>query len=235
MQRLSDDGLAFLVAHEGVVPAPYRDVVGVWTFGIGHTAAAGPPDPSKMPRGMPADLDAALAEAFAVFRADVANYEADVRYFLGGHRVPQNEFDAAVSFHYNTGAIAKSTWAKTWRAGRLADAAAQIMDWRKPAAIIPRREAERDLLLRGTYGAHKAAVWAVSPAGKIDWSRPVRTLSQAAVVNMARPSRPPQPDPVAPGAPAPAPGGNLPDARPYLPYIIGGLVLAGAIAILLGS
>lgn len=32
--RTSDQGLAFIVAHEGVVPAPYLDSVGVWTFGM---------------------------------------------------------------------------------------------------------------------------------------------------------------------------------------------------------
>ena len=36
------------------MPGPYLDVKGVWTFGIGHTAAAGAPDPATLPRGMPA-------------------------------------------------------------------------------------------------------------------------------------------------------------------------------------
>jgi lysozyme len=56
--HMTDRGLLALVRHEGLVPGPYLDVKQVWTFGIGHTAAAGPPDPSTMPRGMPADLDA---------------------------------------------------------------------------------------------------------------------------------------------------------------------------------
>ena len=29
--KTSDKGIAFLVAHEGVVPGPYLDSVGVWT------------------------------------------------------------------------------------------------------------------------------------------------------------------------------------------------------------
>jgi lysozyme len=99
--RTSDRGLLALIRHEGVVPGPYLDVKGVWTFGIGHTAAAGPPDPGLMPRGMPADLDAGIREAFRVFRVDLARYEAEV---LGAVKVPltQHEFDALVSFHYNT-------------------------------------------------------------------------------------------------------------------------------------
>ncbi|WP_415128195.1 hypothetical protein [Paracoccus sp. (in: a-proteobacteria)] len=50
--QVSDKGVAFLVAHEGIVPGPYLDGVGVWTFGIGHTAAAGAPIPKDLPRGM---------------------------------------------------------------------------------------------------------------------------------------------------------------------------------------
>ena len=59
--RTTDRGLLALARHEGVVPAPYLDVNRVWTFGVGHTAAAGAPDPGRLPRGMPADLDAGIA------------------------------------------------------------------------------------------------------------------------------------------------------------------------------
>ena len=70
--KMSDRGLLALARHEGLVPAPYLDVKSVWTFGIGHTAAAGAPDPATMPRGMPADLDTAIRESFRLFRADLA-------------------------------------------------------------------------------------------------------------------------------------------------------------------
>ena len=93
--QTSDRGLLALIRHEGVVPGPYLDVKDVWTFGIGHTAAAGPPDPARMPRGMPAHLDAGIREAFRMFRADLAAYEAEVRRAV---KVPlePHEFDALV-------------------------------------------------------------------------------------------------------------------------------------------
>jgi hypothetical protein len=47
--QVTERGLLALSGHEGVVPAPYRDSTGAWTFGIGHTAAARPPDPAAMP------------------------------------------------------------------------------------------------------------------------------------------------------------------------------------------
>ena len=75
---MTDRGLITLARHEGIVPAPYLDVKRVWTFGVGHTAAAGAPDPVRLPRGMPADLDAGIREALRLFRTDLARYEAEV-------------------------------------------------------------------------------------------------------------------------------------------------------------
>jgi lysozyme len=126
--RTSDRGLMALIRHEGIVPGPYLDVKGVWTFGIGHTRAAGSPDPAHMPRGMPADLDSGTREAFRIFRADLARYEAEV---LRAVKVPlePHEFDALVSFHYNTGGIARATLTKALNAGDRTAAAA------RPSAI----------------------------------------------------------------------------------------------------
>ena len=141
---MTDRGLLALARHEGVVPAPYRDSTGTWTFGIGHSAAAGPPDPAAMPRGMPADLDAGIREAFGVFRADLARYEAEV---LRAVTVPlsPHEIDALVSFHYNTGGIARAALTRHLNAGDREAAAQAFLNWRRPPEIIPRREAERDL------------------------------------------------------------------------------------------
>lgn len=171
--KTSDKGIVALMIHEGIVPGPYLDSVGVWTFGIGHTAAAGAPDPAKMRRGMPADLDKELANVFEVFKHDLAKYEAAVSKALPN--VKQHEFDAAVSFHYNTGAIGRATWARTLALGDVALASRQIMDWRKPPEIIKRREAERDLLLLGKYPTGAVTVWGVTDAGKVIW-KPAMTL-----------------------------------------------------------
>ena len=177
-------GVAFLVAHEGIVPAPYLDSVGVWTYGVGHTAAAGAPIPSQMVRGMPADLDAALRDVFAVFRRDLARYEADVATAIGRTPCEQHEFDAAVSFHFNTGAIGRAAWVDLWKSSRKdAAAASMLANWHKPAEIIGRRKAERNLFLTGSYGEARATVWPVSAAGGIAWN-PVRALSQVEIIEL---------------------------------------------------
>lgn len=131
--QMTDRGLLALVRHEGIVPGPYLDASGVWTFGIGHTAAAGEPDPATMPRGMPEDLDAGIREAFKVFRDDIMAYEADVLRAVTMPLEP-HEFDALVSFHYNTGGIARAALTRHLNAGDRAAAAAAFMGWLKPAA-----------------------------------------------------------------------------------------------------
>jgi lysozyme len=201
--KTSDKGIVALMIHEGIVPGPYLDSVGVWTYGIGHTAAAGAPDPAKMKRGTPADIDATLTEVFAVFRRDLAKYEAAVAKVLPN--VKQHEFDAAVSFHYNTGAIGRATWVRTLSLGDVALASRQIMDWRKPPEIIKRREAERDLLLLGKYPTGAVTVWQVSDAGKVIW-KPAMTLPAEYALAMLRGDKAtekPAPDPTKkPASPA---------------------------------
>ncbi|MGI6247229.1 MAG: lysozyme [Pseudochelatococcus sp.] len=193
--HMTDRGLLALVRHEGIVPGPYLDVKQVWTFGIGHTAAAGSPDPTRMPRGMPADLDAGIREAFKAFHTDLAAYEAAVRRAVTVPLAP-HEFDALVSFHYNTGGIARAALTKHLNAGNRAAAAEAFMGWLKPAAIRSRREAERDLFRHGRYPAGTIPVWAVDRNGRVDFSRPVRRLTEEDALALLRPISVPAPPPV---------------------------------------
>lgn len=191
--KTSDRGIAALMKHEGIVPGPYKDSVGVWTAYIGHTAAAGSPDPAKMARGVPADLDAALRAAFDVFRKDLATYEAAVTRAL---KIPvtQSEFDALVSFHYNTGAIDRAQLVLHLNAGDRRAAADAFMGWSKPAEIIPRRKAEQDLFRNGRYPTGAINVWGVDASGRVIW-KPLRTLTADEAIAMLRPV-------AAPAAPA---------------------------------
>jgi lysozyme len=202
--RTTDRGLLALVRHEGIVPGPYLDVRGVWTFGIGHTAAAGPPDPARMARGMPADLDAGIREAFRLFRADLVAYEAEVLRAVKA-RLEPHELDALVSFHYNTGGIARASLTRHFNAGNRAAAAHGFMGWLKPAAIRSRREAERDLFRDGRYQTGAIPVWAVDGNGRVDFSRPIRRLTEAEALALLRPASLPAP-PTVPTAPIPTSG-----------------------------
>lgn len=187
--QMTERGLLALAGHEGVVPAPYRDSTGTWTFGIGHTMAAGPPDPAEMPRGMPADLDARVREAVRVFRADLATYEAEVRAAVTVPLAP-HEFDALVSFHYNTGGIARASLTRHLNAGDRKAAAQAFLNWRRPAEIIPRREAERDLFRHGRYPGGAIPVWSVDRTGRVDFSQPIRRLAESEALALLQPAKP---------------------------------------------
>lgn len=178
--KTSDAGLFALALHEGIVPAPYRDSVGVWTYGIGHTLGAGYPDPAKMRRGMPSNLDATLRDVFDLFRHDLPKYEAGVNRAV---KVPitQAQFDALVSFHYNTGAIGKASFVKRLNAGDEVGAAAGMMAYSKPASIIDRRKAEQKLFAKGIYPTGTVPVWKVDSNGRVIW-KPARRLTKDQVL-----------------------------------------------------
>lgn len=168
MMRTSARGAYALACHEGIVPGPYRDSVGVWTYGIGHTAAAGDPIPVEMPRGMPSDLRRELRSLIGVFVRDLARYEAAVAAAI---KVPvaQHEFDALVSFHYNTGAIGRASLVAALNAGDRERATSGFMAWVKPPEVTARRKAEQALFKMGTYPSKPIPVWGVTSSGRIVW------------------------------------------------------------------
>ena len=194
--KISDEGLCALMQHEGIVPAPYMDSVNVWTYGIGHTKSAGEPNPETMSKGMPADLDAELQFVFDVFREDIKKFEALAEKAITVSDCKQHEFDAAVSFIYNTGATT-ATWIKTFNSGNRELAAQQIMNWKKPPEIIPRRTSEQVLFRDGIYPTGKITVWKVGDSGKVIWS-PARSLSSEDALALMHKQPEPTPEPITP-------------------------------------
>jgi len=97
-----------------------------------------------------------------------------------------NSFDALVSFHYNTGGIAKAALTRHLNAGNRVAAADAFLNWRRPASIIPRREAERDLFRHGRYPGGTIPVWSVDRMGRVDFSRPIRRLTEDEALALAR-------------------------------------------------
>lgn len=194
--QTSTEGLMALAGHEGIVLTRYLDSKNVWTIGAGHTAAAGWPDP----RTYPGDLT--VSEAFGLFRKDIRKYEDGVNKAV---TVPlkQHEFDALVSFHYNTGAIGKATFVKKLNAGDRAGAIKGFMDWKKPPEIIDRRTAERDLFAKGVYPPPFATLYPATPAGKVLWGKGKKIdLRDYLGKPAGKPADAPSPVP-APQAPAP--------------------------------
>ncbi|MGU3417784.1 lysozyme [Methylobacterium sp. D54C] len=180
---LSPLGRAALAAREGCRLRAYRDSVGVLTIGRGHTAAAGPP------RVTP-DLVLTQAEADALFAVDLAPTVAAVRAALA-KPVPQPFFDACCSLGFNVGApgFAQSSIVRLANAGDLPQAVEAFLMWDRPAAIVPRRQAERDQAALAAYGAVYARRGDPAPVRAPDGPVPIP---------------PPRPDPLAPMTSAPA-------------------------------
>lgn len=143
------NGLIEIAGHEGIVLSPYLDSVGVWTIFIGHTKAAGDPDPLSFPKG----VEQEASKAIRVFKQDIKSVEARVNNAL---KVPvsQHEFDALVSFDFNTGGIFKAQITKLLNSGEKEKATLAFNNWHKPIEIIPRRNKERDLFKTGIYQNH---------------------------------------------------------------------------------
>lgn len=84
------------------------------------------------------------------FLADLQRFIREVNTAIGTAPTTQAQFDALVSFHYNTGAIAKATLTKLHRAGQHAAAAIEFGKWvnaggRRMAGLVRRRAAEAAL------------------------------------------------------------------------------------------
>lgn len=135
---MSPIGAAVLIAREGRRLSAYQDSTGIWTIGIGHTSAAGPPLVTPGLRLTEAACD-------AVFRRDLARFVRRVAEAVPG-TLPDHAFDALVSLCFNIGpaAFARSTVLRRLKAGDRAGAAEAILLWNRPAALIPRRGAEFD-------------------------------------------------------------------------------------------
>jgi lysozyme len=146
MAEISPAGLEQLIAEEGDVLRAYRDVAGVWTIGVGLTAASGVVVPKA---GM--TLTKAESRQLLV-RALASRYEPAVAKVMPG--APAHAFDGAVSFHFNTGAIARASWVKAWRSGDKGAARSGLAAWNKAggrviAGLTRRRAREADLILDG--------------------------------------------------------------------------------------
>jgi lysozyme len=93
--RVNAETLDLIKQHEGFRAKAYRDPVGVWTIGYGHTSAAGEP---QVREGM----EVTRAEAERILARDVSAFADGVRRLLT-RDLNDRRFGALVSFAYNVG------------------------------------------------------------------------------------------------------------------------------------
>lgn len=182
--KTSLKGLIEIASHEAIVTTPYKDIKGIWTVGIGHTKMAGLPDPEVNRR------EYSLKEVFDIFAKDMVKFETRVNDAV---KVPiaQHEFDALVSFDFNTGGIYKAKLTRSLNAGDHIGAAQGFMGWLKPAVLKDRRLKEQALFARGIYSANgKAPLTPVDSNGKPLYSR-AKLVDVESILKSLEPSQQP--------------------------------------------
>ena len=147
--RIGPQGIALIKRFEGCAAkrrdgmfAAYPDPGtggAPWTIGWGATG-----------RGIEPGTLWTQAACDARLEADLARFARGVTRALGGALTTQGQFDAMVSFHYNTGAIARATLTRLHNAGRYAEAAGEFARWvhaggQRLPGLVRRRAAEAAL------------------------------------------------------------------------------------------
>lgn len=152
-RSIGPDGIALIRRFEGCAKKRADGLVEAypdpgtggdpWTIGWGAT---GP--------GIGAGTVWTQAQCDARLEADLERYAAEVAQALADAPTSQGQFDALVSFHYNTGAIARATLTRKHKAGDHAGAAREFDRWvrargRVLAGLVRRRAAEAELYRSG--------------------------------------------------------------------------------------
>lgn len=141
----SQKGIDFIRSYEGLRLEAYDDSTGVWTIGYGHTAGVVP--------GM------VITEMQAVeyFKTDMKYFEKAINLYVAVP-ISQNMFDALASFTYNlgVGTLKRSTLLKKLNQNDIAGAADEFgrfvhADGRVLRGLVRRREAEKEMFLKGNY------------------------------------------------------------------------------------
>jgi lysozyme len=151
--KLTDDGLNLIKTFEGFRANAYRDPVGIWTIGYGHTSMAGPPEVKE-------GMSVTRQEAAIILARDVAAFSDGVRRLLK-RQVNDRQFSALVSFAYNVGLenFRKSSVLKAVNDGNDAAVARRLQLWVKAGGrVLPglvRRRAAEAAMFAGDDGVEQ--------------------------------------------------------------------------------
>lgn len=145
MNRVTYNVALEVASHEAVIRQTYKDSVGKNTWSVGMTSATG----HNVDRyiGKPQSIQ----HCMNLYVWALEKYALSVNQVFDGYTLTEAQFAAALSFHWNTGAIKKASWVKKWKTGDFAGAREAFMRYNKPKEIIGRRKKERDLFFEGKW------------------------------------------------------------------------------------
>ena len=137
--KINNEGLNLIKSFEGCRLTAYKCPAGVWTIGYGHTA------------GVKQGMVISQEQAENMLKSDLKQYEKQVTDNVK-LELTENQFSALVSFTYNCGVGNLRTLVKNRTLAQIAEA---LLLYNKAngkvlAGLVRRREAERELFLKGT-------------------------------------------------------------------------------------
>ena len=145
MREIKQRGLDLVKHFESLFLKAYQDSVGVWTIGWGHTGLTHKDGTVRKGQTITEQ------RAEELLKHDMTHFAKHVEKLI---IVPltDDQFDALVSFDFNTGGLAKSTLRKKLNAGDYEGAAAEFPKWNKAGGkvlrgLTRRRKSEQNLFL----------------------------------------------------------------------------------------
>jgi lysozyme len=160
-----------LAKQEAIVREWYLDSENVGTWGIGVTNASG--HNVDRYRNNPQSIERCLEVYLWLIHT---RYLPDVEKAFAGHDLTENELAAALSFHYNTGAIENTSWVKLFLAGQRKQARIFLeTHYLNGGALSRRRRQEAALFFDGTWPGATGTVLVYpvrKPNYKPDFSHP---------------------------------------------------------------
>lgn len=154
--------------HEAFVQEAYKDSEGIWTWAMGVTNASG----HKIDRykDNPQSLENCIDVSIWLLRT---HYLPEVLGAFKGRTLTESQLAAALSFHWNTGAIAKTNWVTMFLAGDHSGARRFLeTHYLNDGDLTARRKAEAALFFDGVWSNDgKTTLYEVSkPSYSPKWS-----------------------------------------------------------------
>ncbi len=148
--RISPEGMNELASYEGLSLTPYLDSGGVKTVGIGSTVADIPDIASWS-----WDKALTIEQATDLYKKSLHKYEALVNRAIQAP-VSQHQYDALVSFVYNTGSTNNSVFRRINAGANQSQINQAFMLWvndngKRVQGLVNRRKAEIFLYTTGVY------------------------------------------------------------------------------------
>lgn len=144
--QTSKQGRELIEAFEGLFLHSYYDSVHVLTIGYGHTNIG------NIPPHITPNMVITQEQADEALSTDLGRFEAAVSNIMHGTDLSQPEFDALVSFDFNTGDLASSSIPRLLRANNVEGACAVLMMYNHAGGkvlngLTRRRKAEVQMML----------------------------------------------------------------------------------------